>query len=91
VQYSHAETSFRSGAILTNAGAVAFTNSGGEDEVDAFEVAATYQLGPGILLATGLQFWSLDASSSDLGRTPITAVAAQNDATIFYIGTSISF
>lgn len=93
-QYSHAETSFRSGAILNNAGATAFTNSGGEDEVDAFEIAGTYQLGPGILLATGIQFWSLDASGSDLSRVTGTATdkrAAENDATIFYIGTSISF
>jgi len=94
VQYTHAETSFRSGNILNNAGAVAYTNVGGEDELDAFEVGLTYQLGPGILLATGIQFWSLDASNGNVNRvanTATDALVAENDATIFYFGTSISF
>ena len=54
----------------------------GDNEVDAFEVGGSYALGPGIVLNGGAQFWQHDFAN------PATA---DNDATIFFIGTHIGF
>ncbi len=56
---------------------------GDEDEFSGFEVAGSYNLGPGITLAGGVQFVEIeDAAGVD---------AQENEAVIGYIGTKISF
>jgi outer membrane protein OmpU len=61
----------------------------GDDEIDAFEIGGSYDLGPGVQLNAGVQFWDLDASGT--GRTAAQVTAAENEATVIFIGTSISF
>jgi len=56
---------------------------GGEDETDAIEVGGQYAIGPGIVLTGGLQFWDIQ---DDAG-----AAANENEAVIFFVGTSLSF
>lgn len=69
IQYANKETSTATGVA--------------EDEIDAVEIGASYDLGPGVSLHGGVQFWNLDDGAS--------AAAAENDATVLFIGTSISF
>ena len=55
----------------------------GKDTIQAVELGGAYDLSPGIVLTGGVQFWNVDSDTSGL--------AARNDATIFIIGTHISF
>ncbi len=55
----------------------------GEDELDMLEFGFVYNLGPGIDLSGGVQFVDFD---SDTG-----GAAAENDAVLGILGTSISF
>ncbi len=67
--YAHAEVEVGAGA--------------GEDEMDQFEIGFTYNLGPGVDIAGGIQVVDFD---SDTG-----GAAAENDAVIGLLGTVISF
>ena len=80
---------------------------GGSDEYSNVTLNGRYALGPGINLEAGVQFISFDSSSTALitaAGVPSTALgssargtvagataAAENDATVFFIGTAISF
>jgi len=55
----------------------------GEDELDAFEFGGSYNLGPGVQLQAGIQHWDYE----DAGN----AVVQENQATIFFVGTYLSF
>ena len=55
----------------------------GEDEVDGVQVGAQYALGPGITLTGGITYWDWDDN--------LNAPGAQNEATEFIVGTTISF
>jgi len=55
----------------------------GEDSIEAVELGGSYELGPGIVLTGGVQFWKLDSDSA--------GIAARNDATIFIVGAHIGF
>ena len=55
----------------------------GEDEMDQVEIGFTYNLGPGVDIAGGVQFVDFD---SDTGGP-----AAKNDAVIGLLGTVITF
>jgi predicted porin len=55
----------------------------GDDEQEAFEVGGSYDLGPGVQLQAGVQFWSSDDNAN--------AVGAQGDSTIVFVGTFLSF
>ncbi len=57
--------------------------AGGKDTSEGLELGATYSVGPGIDLTGGVQFWKLDDN--------LNAPGSENDATIFIIGTNISF
>lgn len=57
--------------------------AGGKDTSEGLELGAVYNVGPGIDLTGGVQFWNLDDN--------LNAAANENDATIFIIGTNISF
>lgn len=66
VQYAHAEQEL---------------GGAGEPEVDAFEVGGSYDLGPGVQLQAGVQFW--DADNDNL--------AVDGESTIVFVGTFLSF
>jgi predicted porin len=55
----------------------------GEDEVDAFEVGGSYDLGPGVQLQAGVQWWSADDN--------LNVAANEGDSTIVFVGTFLSF
>lgn len=56
---------------------------GGDDEIDVTEVGGSYNLGPGISLEGGVQFWDV--------KDNLNAAGAENNATIFFVGTVLSF
>jgi len=55
----------------------------GEDEVDAIEIGGSYDLGPGVQLQAGIQFW--DAEDN------LSAVGSEGESTILFVGTFLSF
>jgi predicted porin len=55
----------------------------GEDETDAYELGGSYNLGPGIVLSGGIQYWDLEDN--------LNAAANENQATIFFVGTHLQF
>ncbi len=57
--------------------------AGGEDSNEGVEIGATYALGPGITLTGGVQFWEIEDN--------LKAPGSENDATVFIIGTNLSF
>lgn len=57
--------------------------AGGRDRSEGLELGAVYDLGPGINVTGGVQFWRL--------RDNLNAPASENDATIVIIGTNLSF
>lgn len=66
----------------------------GKDEQEIIEVAGAYALSPGVQLSAGLQFVNQDASNNagnTLGRTAANIGAAENDATVFFVGTALTF
>lgn len=74
IQYAHNEVE----AGLTAAGV-----SNGDDELDAFEIGGTYDIGPGIKLVAGVQFFDSDDN--------LNAGPNENDATVIFFGTFLSF
>ena len=54
----------------------------GEDETDVYEVGGNYVLGPGVDLKAGVQFWDLQGEGGLLD---------ENEATIVYVGTALTF
>ncbi|MDP6876336.1 MAG: porin [Alphaproteobacteria bacterium] len=69
------------------AGAVAGTKSARDDETKYISVGGTYNLGPGIKLFGGLQFWDFQDSANVAAASPGT----EGDNTIGVIGTKLSF
>ena len=60
---------------------------GGEDELNMIEVGSSYALGPGIDLTGGVQWWNWDSEqAAGPART-----AAENEALVFIVGTTLSF
>jgi predicted porin len=59
----------------------------GDDKGEAFAVGVSYSLGAGVSLQAELQFWDIDSGAA----TQALRTAAQNDATVFIIGTTIFF
>lgn len=59
----------------------------GDDEAEAFALGVSYSLGAGVSLQAELQFWSIDSGAA----TQALRTAAENDATVFIIGTTIFF
>jgi predicted porin len=57
--------------------------AGGEDELDALVVGGSYELGPGIKLTGGLQYWNYQDN--------LNAPGAENEAIVLIFGTGISF
>jgi predicted porin len=57
--------------------------AGGEDEGEAFVLGGSYNMGAGVSFQGEVQFWDI---SDNLG-----AAAAENDATVFIVGTTIWF
>ena len=55
----------------------------GEDRQGFWEGAVNYQLGPGIKLAGGVQYWRI--------RDNLSAVSAENNALVFLVGTELTF
>ena len=55
----------------------------GEDELDAYELGATYALGPGVNLAGGVQYFDFEDN--------LNVAANENEALIFMLGTQIKF
>ncbi len=58
-------------------------SGGDEDEFSGFEIAGSYNLGPGITLAGGVQFVEIEDAAGDDSQ--------ENEAVIGYFGTKISF
>jgi len=56
---------------------------GGEDELTGVEIGGTYAMGPGVTMAFGMQFIELEDDAN--------AAGAENDATVVFIGTVLSF
>lgn len=59
----------------------------GDDEAEAWALGVSYSLGAGVSLQAELQFWDIDSGAA----TAALRGAAQNDATVFLIGTTIFF
>lgn len=59
----------------------------GDDEAEAWALGVSYSLGAGVSLQAELQFWNIDSGAA----TAALRGAAQNDATVFLIGTTIFF
>jgi hypothetical protein len=57
--------------------------AGGDDELDAWEIGGSYNLGPGIVLNGGVQHWDYDDN--------LNAAGAENQATVFFVGTHLAF
>ncbi len=57
--------------------------AGGSDDLEAVEIGGSYQIGPGILMSAGVQFWEFDDN--------LNAAANENDASIVFVGTHIAF
>jgi hypothetical protein len=57
--------------------------AGGEDELTGVEIGGSYAMGPGVTMAFGMQFIELEDN--------LNAVGAENDATVVFIGTVLSF
>jgi predicted porin len=55
----------------------------GKDTVDAVELGASYDLGPGISLSGGVQYFDFEDN--------LNVAANENEALLFILGTSISF
>ncbi|MFP6748835.1 MAG: porin, partial [Alphaproteobacteria bacterium] len=55
----------------------------GKDELDAFEIGGSYDIGPGIKMIAGVQFFDTDDN--------LNAGGAENDATVLFFGTFLSF
>ncbi|MBC8240791.1 MAG: porin [Alphaproteobacteria bacterium] len=55
----------------------------GQDETDGYQVGATYGLGPGVVLTGGITYWDVQDN--------LNAAAIENAATVFVIGTVLSF
>jgi len=55
----------------------------GEDRQGFWEAAVNYQLGPGIKLAGGVQYWRI--------RDNLSAASAENNALLFLLGTELTF
>ncbi len=58
--------------------------NGVKDEVTAFEVGGSYDLGPGVQLQAGVQYWEADTKTN-------TAQSANGKSTIVFIGTFLAF
>lgn len=69
------------------AGAVAGTKSTRDDEIDYISVGGAYNLGPGIKMFGGLQFYDFQDSANVGGASPGT----EADMTVGVIGTKLSF
>ncbi|MEE8506683.1 MAG: porin, partial [Kiloniellales bacterium] len=57
--------------------------SDGDDELDAFVIAGTYNLGPGVNVWAGVKWYDFEDA--------LGAGDSENEATFGMIGTSISF
>ncbi|MBT7663926.1 MAG: porin, partial [Rhodospirillaceae bacterium] len=55
----------------------------GNDELDAVEIGGSYDIGPGIKMLAGIQFVDLDDNAN--------SGANENDATVVFFGTFLSF
>ncbi len=55
----------------------------GKDEAEAFEIGGSYDIGPGIKMVGGIQFHDLDDNANNQ--------ANENDATVVFVGTFLSF
>ena len=55
----------------------------GNDELDAVEIGGSYNIGPGIKMLAGIQFVDLDDNAN--------SGANENDATVVFFGTFLSF
>ena len=75
IEYANTEAE-RGGAATT-----------GDDEGEAWALGVSYSLGAGVSLQAELQFWDIDSGAA----TQALRTAAQNDATVFLIGTTIFF
>ena len=58
-------------------------DTGGDDEMDAFVVGGTYNLGPGVNVWAGVKWYEIEDGAG--------LAADENDAFFGMIGTSISF
>ena len=57
--------------------------AGGEDEGEAFTLGANYSMGGGVSLQAEVQFWDISDN--------LNAIAAENDATVILVGTTVFF
>ena len=57
--------------------------AGGEDEGEAFTLGANYSMGGGVSLQAEVQFFDI--------KDNLNAIANENDATIFLVGTTVFF
>ena len=57
--------------------------AGGEDELEAFTLGANYNIGGGVSLQAEVQFFDI--------KDNLNAIANENDATVFLVGTTVFF
>ena len=62
---------------------VAAGTAGGEDEGEAFTICANYNMGGSVSFQAEVQFWDISDN--------LNAAAAENDATVILVGTTIFF
>ncbi|MBT6261274.1 MAG: hypothetical protein HOI87_15620, partial [Rhodospirillaceae bacterium] len=58
-----------------------------DDQTEYVSVGGTYNLGPGIKLFGGVQFWDFEDSANIANASPAT----EGEATVGVIGTKFSF